>query len=138
MDSLAVRTEPAPLEGAKTKLPRKTSAVLLLFLLICAAGIMAGGWLLYNGLRTKAVKEAERNLAIIADLKVRQIAAWRRERLGDAEVISRHPLNRVRIQPFLEKASLTDQGRDIKAWMESLRAAYAYSNVVLVDPHPNH
>jgi len=115
------------------KTSRRIPAVPLLIFLVGVVGIAIGGWLLFDRAKREVEQEAQRNLAAIEDIKIGQIAHWRRERLGDAEVISRSPLNGLRILPFLERASPADKGEDIKEWMESFRSGYSYKDLVLFD-----
>ena len=51
--------------------------------------------------KVRVRQAAEESLDVIANLKVRQIARWRRERLADAALISLNPYNTLRIIPFL-------------------------------------
>ncbi|MDD5222425.1 MAG: PAS domain S-box protein [bacterium] len=106
---------------------------LIIFLICCALGITAAGLWFYHNQKIHLEQSAEDNLAAVADLKVNQIAAWRQERLGDANVISPNPIIRYRIKPFLEKASRQDRGEDIRSWMDSFRTGYKYQNVILFD-----
>ncbi len=128
-----METEHKSSAGKPWKPLRKTPAIPLLVFLICALGISAAGWLVYARAKGQVEQGAQHDLAVIADLKISQIVNWRRERLGDAEVISRNPMNSSRILPFLVKASPGDRGEDIRAWMESFRVAYHYKDLVLLD-----
>lgn len=104
----------------------------LLFLAL-ALGIVAAGAIYFRQEASRVRKAAEEHLSSIADLKAAQIALWRRERLADAESISRNPLNTLRILPFLESPSPRDRGGDLLGWMESWRKTYGYRDVVLLD-----
>jgi PAS domain S-box-containing protein len=107
-------------------------APFLVFLLL-ALGIVVAGGMIYRHETRRARKATEEHLSSIADLKAAQIAHWRRERIADAESISRNPLNSLRIRPFLESPSPDDRGDDLRDWMESWRKTSGYHDVVLLD-----
>jgi len=107
-------------------------APFLLFLLL-ALGIVVAGGVIFRQETTRARKATEEHLSSIADLKAAQIANWRRERIADAEVISRNPLHSLRTRRFLESPSPDDRGDDLRNWMESWRKSFGYHDVVLLD-----
>jgi PAS domain S-box-containing protein len=96
-------------------------------------GIVIAGGMIFRHETARARKATGEHLSAIADLKAAQIADWRKERLADAESISRNPLNSLRIRPFLETTPAADRGDDLREWMESWRKTYGYLDVVLLD-----
>jgi len=108
----------------------KIHIIAFLCLSICIA---AAGWIFYTREKAYSEKTAGQTLSAIADLKISQIVNWRKERLGNASVISVNPFNNRRIREFLENPSSGDSGDDIRAWMESLQKNYAYQNVLITD-----
>jgi len=102
-------------------------------ILLLALGIVVAGGVFFRHETARTRKATEDHLSSIADLKAAQIANWRRERIADAEMISRNPLNSLRIGPFLESRSPGDRGDDLRDWMESWRKTYKYHDVVLLD-----
>jgi len=126
---------PDPFPGRRTIDPEPRSfprAPFLVFLLL-ALGIVAAGGTFFRQETARVRKSTEEHLSSVADLKAARIANWRRERLANAESISRNPLNSLRIRPFLESPSEGDRGDDLRSWMESFRKAYGYHDVVLLD-----
>lgn len=113
--------------------PRSLPRAPLLAFLLLALGIVAGGGSIFRQETARARKATEEHLSSIADLKAAQIASWRAERIADAEVISRNPLNSRRIRQFLESASPGDRGEDLRDWMESWRKTHEYYDVVMLD-----
>jgi PAS domain S-box-containing protein len=113
--------------------PPRISKIPLLIFLIASLGIAATGWWVYSKGKVRTRQAAEENLDVIANLKVRQIAEWRRERLADAAVISRNPFNVLRVIPFLTHPTPGDTGADIRAWLESLQEGNHYHDVLLLD-----
>jgi hypothetical protein len=113
--------------------PRSFPRAPFLVFLLLALGIVAAGGMIFRHEITRARKATEEHLSSIADLKAAQIANWRRERIADAESISRNPLNSLRIRPFLESPSPGERGDDLRDWMESWRKTYGYHDVLLLD-----
>ena len=100
---------------------------------IVALGLVSAGTLYFAQQRAQVQLRAERELEAIADLKVRQLVNWRRERFSDAASLIHNPLNRLRVEPFLDAPLPTDTGDDLRAWLETLRAGSEFLDVVLVD-----
>jgi len=61
-------------------------ALLALYLLLLA-GLGAAGYHFYLGQQQRTEDEARTQLVAIADLKVAQIAEWRKERIADGKVM---------------------------------------------------
>jgi two-component system, sensor histidine kinase and response regulator len=99
--------------------------------------IFVPGVIYYDYQKECARTEIEWRLNNIADLTVSRVTAWRKSHLANAEVISRNPLNGLRIQPFLQLHDNSDLGEDLRAWMSSLVGEYGYRGAVLVDAHGN-
>jgi hypothetical protein len=63
---------------------------LMLVFSFVVIGIVASGYVLYENRKAEFKKHEYRNLSAAADLKVREISNWRRERLGDAHVVQQN------------------------------------------------
>jgi signal transduction histidine kinase len=102
---------------------------------VVAAGLVCAGAAFFSRQRAQIQLRAERELEAIADLKVRQLVNWRRERFSDAASLMHNPLNVLRVEAFLDTPLPADRGDDLRAWLETLRASNDYLDVVLVDRH---
>ena len=116
---------------------------LLIIFLLLATGIGISGYLYYVRQIEHFKTETGNNLSSIADLKVKQIANWREERLADAENIYNNPLIIPHIQQWLNNGSYEIK-QNILMWMKSLHEQYHYKSIILLDPngkiqlaHPN-
>jgi len=94
--------------------------------------IVAGVWF-YQEQKEAMRQVMVRDLSAVAQLKVDQIAAWRAERLGNAElIISSKPLLRT-VADFLTDPQ--EQNRAfIRSRFLSFQANHHYQDVVLIDP----
>ncbi len=96
--------------------------------------IAIGGWHYHEYLHTAAHRSASDAIEAVASLKVRQIDAWRRERLNDARILSANLANADRIRSFLEDPSPADRGEDIARFMQLFIDNLGYRSAVLTDP----
>ena len=94
---------------------------------------MSGGYLYYDYEKSHITKEVEHTLTIIADLKVRQIANWRKERLGDGAVILENHVMVRHIQQFLYNTQSSEFRKDILQWLRTFWEGYNYEGIILLD-----
>jgi two-component system cell cycle sensor histidine kinase/response regulator CckA len=121
-------------EAGRDAVPRHLIFVFLLFVI----GISGAGYLYYEAQKRDIKKDREADLSAIADLKVHQIADWRRERIADAEVIFENPMVARGLQPFIEGPPPTAESKKATiTWMQSLRTRYTYKQIYLLDRNGN-
>jgi PAS domain S-box-containing protein len=113
---------------------RSPLAIPIALFLVLILLISAAGWQYAQQGKIHVKKAAAGELGAVADLKVLEILSWRKERLGDAAVVSANPLNNLRVIPFLDKSPSADGAEaDIRTWLSSLVTAYGYMDAVLLD-----
>ncbi len=104
---------------------------LLLVFLMLASGLGSVGYLYFTRYERHYRAEVEQGLQVVADLKVGQLAQWRRERIGDGEVLAANRTFRsLAIRALSGDAEAAAELRD---WFERVRFAYGYDRVVLGD-----
>jgi PAS domain S-box-containing protein len=104
--------------------------IIIFFLLsIC---IWIAGYLYYEHQREYIKKEKQDELSAIADLKIRQILNWRKERMADAEIIFNNPLIVPHIKQGLESGA-SGLKQEILTYVKSLQEHYQYKSVILLD-----
>ncbi len=94
--------------------------------------ILVGMAWLYRSQKAAVTEEIERDLAAIADLKAEQIIAWRKERVGDAAVLTESPLLLRQVSRFLTDP-LERNARPLRLHFRSLRTHYDYTEILLLD-----
>jgi PAS domain S-box-containing protein len=109
---------------------------LLCIFFFLATGIGTLGYLYYQQQKISLRKEVINNISSIADMKTNLVAIWRKERLGDAEVIYRNPINKHYFQEWLKSGSL-EVKKDILRWMKALQEHYQYKAVIFLDIEGN-
>jgi len=109
---------------------------LVIIFLLLSIGICVSGYLFYEKQKQHFKKEIQNELSAIADLKVKQIVAWREERLADAETIFLNPLIVSHIRQWLKGGTPTIK-QEILIWMRSLQEHYHYKSIILLDTKGN-
>jgi PAS domain S-box-containing protein len=112
--------------------PRGSPLLILLFGIL-AVGIVTTGYLYYGDHQTRYRNEVERQLVAIADLKVDELAQWRRERLGDAEMFTGNPLFAAALRHTLDDPTDRAARADIAACLVEVQSAGDYDRVFLLD-----
>ena len=107
---------------------------LILIFLALTAGIAGAGFAYYRMQRTHFVRETQVELTAIADLKVTQIANWRRDLLEDGNLIMHDAFVARAILDFRSQPSATTLRTDLQNWMRRLMQHYQYAEAFLVSP----
>jgi signal transduction histidine kinase/ActR/RegA family two-component response regulator len=103
-----------------------------IFLLV-AAGIGIAGLSYHVTHRSHLLRATFAELSAVADLKVRELAAWRTERLRDATILAANPFL-VRALAGRSAPPHQDQLQsELATWLDSLRTTYDYRAVVFMD-----
>jgi len=102
----------------------------ILFGVIALLLIMAGAWLHHHEMIS--VKQDKYNeLKAIADLKVGQIQAWRRERMTDAERNAAGPFIRETVRRWIGNPADSASKQEIINYLEMVRRFEGYENLIL-------
>ena len=102
-------------------------------LLIFCAIVAVGGGYYYRAERQQWLNQEGEQLSAIAELKSRQIGEWRRERIGDGQILAEDGELAEAIDHFLHgkatDAALTTLGKRLR----SLQRNYHYEDILLLD-----
>lgn len=117
---------------SQSALNRRDRILLAMLTLSCSAVAASCWW--YYGVEARATEAAEtRTLFAIAEGKVRQIWNWRRERLGDGQVVmSDSTLDHAR-HILSDAADAAGDRKLIEQVFQRLSKAFLYSDAELVD-----
>ena len=110
--------------------PRRCYWVLTFFSLALLPPLLGFGIVHLHGPQLE--REAYANLQAIADLKANQIMQWLAERKGNGEVLARSASFASLVDQWLRHNDAARR-EEIVARLESLRAAYGYEGVMLLD-----
>ncbi len=116
---------------------RYTLPLLILVFVVLAAGIVAAGCLLYRSQRDGCRTEAEHKLAAVADLKVIELSAWRKERLADANVFYKNSAFSALVRRSIERPQDLPLQEELRTWIGQFQASEHYDRVALFDAAGN-
>jgi len=105
---------------------------MLVFVLL-TAGILTAGSLYYQNYKRQFRFAAERQLSAIADLKVKQLMQYRKERLGDADTFYKNPAFSELVRRFLQQPADADAQRELQVWLGKFQTYYGYARINLFD-----
>lgn len=86
----------------------------------------------YHATHRDARRQAETELAAIARTRASQVVEWRRERLGDANVLMGNPFLTLPVSRYLALPDPGD-GKMLLRLFGNLQKQYGYADVLLVD-----
>jgi hypothetical protein len=87
----------------------------------------------YSTLEGQFDVDLRRQMGEVADLKAKQVAAWRTERLGDAAVAVAGARLMSAVPGVLRGASTPEATEQLRSWLDAIRVQYQYETIVLVD-----
>ena len=106
---------------------------LITVFVLLVAGILVAGFRFYQAQQKHIKSEAQNYLTVIADLKVSQIAQWRRERIADGEMfLNNLPLLKT-VEAFLKSPVKTDRKKELLTVMKSFQIKAGYESSILFD-----
>jgi len=111
---------------------RRAGLVLIPLFLFLAAGITTAGYFSYRSHERHLRTEVEHQLSAVAELKVGDVARWRRERLADGSVFLGNAVFSGLVRRWFE-AEDSGARAQITAWLGKVQAAYQYDQVILID-----
>ncbi|MBZ0096459.1 MAG: PAS domain S-box protein, partial [Sulfuricella sp.] len=106
----------------------------LLVFALWACAIGATGYFVFNRYQEGVKKEAHDTLGAIADLRVNQVADWRRAYKKNAEVMARDPQLAMEIERWLQRGTPLDSGAQrIAQRLKAVQQAYDFQGVFILD-----
>jgi len=106
--------------------------LIVLFVIISASAILLG-FLYYKSQKARLLNDKKLELSAIADLKVRQIAQWRNERVADAILLGENVPFIKQLSEYLHSPKSTALLPDITSSLNSLTRNLDYKSVILID-----
>jgi len=111
----------------------RTEYALLLVFLLLGSGIVTLGYLYHLNHERHYLAEVKSQLSAIADLKVREVVQYRKERLDDAGIFFRNASFSDMVRRFLEQPGDADARRQIRAWIGNYGSQFESDRVILFD-----
>jgi len=111
----------------------RPSVFLILILAGLAAGIIIAGYSYYRNYAKNYQIAVEHQLWAIADLKVGELAQWRKERLGDAAVFYGNTAFSALVRRYFEKPNDSEASGQLRSWLQQFQEHLLYDRVFLLD-----
>ena len=96
-------------------------------------GILFAGRLYYRSHEARFRSEVEKQLSAIAELKVAELMQFRKERLGDGELLSGNSAFSLETAALLRRPGDAAARLLVMPWLEKLQGIYGYDRVSLLD-----
>jgi signal transduction histidine kinase len=109
------------------------STFYLLVILSSFVGIGIAGYWYYTVQKEEGKQGSFAELSTVADLKVNEIARWRRERLADAYSIMDIPFIASFVQRCFEGSSQPGPAKEVLKWMNTYMNRFDYFSISLLD-----
>jgi len=106
--------------------------LIVLFVIISASSILLGLFY-YKSQKRRLLNDKNLELSTIADLKVRQIAQWRSERVADAILIGENKPFVKLLYDFLNSMDNNTIRSDIVPALKTVTRNIEYKNIILID-----
>lgn len=110
---------------------RRDVGILILASLVVAAGIVKAGVFYYDNQMAECKAAGQSKLVTIADLKVDELALWKRERLADANNLYRNPVFSSLVRRCFERPDDPALQEELRTWVNNLRTDYRYDRIAL-------
>ena len=117
----------------KHRKSRSSSAVLVLVFSALAAGIVFFGSLYYRHYKQNYRQQVDHQLSAIADLKVGELAQWRKERLGDAAIFYKNSVFSASARRYFERSENPENEKELRTWMSHVQSSSQYDRLMLLD-----
>ncbi len=112
---------------------KRSGIIYLLIFVFLALVIIMAGLLSYRNYESHFRSEAERQLTAIVELKVDELANWRRERLGDALFFFGNSIFSNLVRRYVERPEDREAQNQIRIWMSHFQEARHYERIMLLD-----
>ncbi len=111
----------------------QTPLMLLLIFAFLSTGILIAGYVFYSSYEKNYRSQVEYQLSAIADLKAGELIQWRKERIGDANLLFRNPAFSNLVQRYLEHPDDTDVQAQLRSWLYHYLQIGQYEKIMLLD-----
>jgi len=112
---------------------RRIFFIFLWIYLLVALGILSAGWYYYQGQVQKQRLLMEQQLSGVADIKVKDILRWKRERFGEANVLFNHLTFSKLVRRYFENPRDTGLQKELWSWLHQIRIGQDFEALFLMD-----
>lgn len=104
-----------------------------MMVLLATAAIISGGVYYYRSNKQHYRAEVGRQLSAVAELKAGELLQWRKERLGDGNILFNNTAFVALVRRLFKSPEDVDARQQLSSWMERLSHFYQYDRIRLLD-----
>jgi len=130
---LGRKNEAAPGSSAGSDVLGRLRRILIVSLAFLCLALVAAVWWYYKVQKNETEAAALRETFAVAAGKATQVSAWRRERIGDGQVVMSLPVMRTARRALSSRAVAEGDRVEILDLMRRLSATFQYTDVTLAD-----
>ncbi len=112
--------------------PARAHSLLILFVVLATA-IAAVAYHYHVAQKDAIGREVHKQLLAIADSKVKHIASWRAEKIGEARIVLNSRFTLKGVERFIAGRSGPDEERLVRQWLDALCRELHYAGATLTD-----
>jgi PAS domain S-box-containing protein len=122
---------------SQTSVNIQRKSLLISLITVVSLLIITAGYFYYRYEINSIREEKYNELKAIAKLKIKQILQWRKERIGDAVIISQTYIFKTAVEKYLVDRNNLALKRDVLDQMSILKTQNEYSDVLITGPEGN-
>jgi PAS domain S-box-containing protein len=124
---------PAWLTRLRSSLFPQGGHIYILVFMLLALSIVCGGYSSYHAFQNQFLIKQKDQLLVIANLKVKDLINWRKERLADAEMLHHSASFAILVQSYFDDPQNIEAQKQIENWLQNYEVSDRYDQARLLD-----
>ena len=118
--------------NSKFKIDMSKKKTIVFFVFLISILFIVSGFIFYKYIESRLREEKHHELKAISDLKISQIIQWRKENIGNAEVLSKSPFTIKAVLKLLSNPDNTSIMKELTTRLLLRKGSYNYENIFLL------
>jgi PAS domain S-box-containing protein len=104
-----------------------------LFFFVFSVAIIIAGYVYYKNIEKHYRRQMEHQLSAIGSHTSEALVSWRRERIGDADVLYKNTMFSTLVQQYFNEPDNTKMQECLLEWLGNILTAHNYDSIILLD-----
>jgi PAS domain S-box-containing protein len=122
-----------PIVSALVKKDKTLGRILVIIYVTMLVGLITAGGFYYSNYKEQYRNEIGKQLTAIGKLKSEEISNWRKERLGDGEILYKNYVFSALVKRYFNDPNDKEARVEIEQRLNSMQTAYKYDKLMLLD-----
>ena len=122
-----------PIVSALVKKDKTLGRILVIIYVTMLVGLITAGGFYYSNYKEQYRNEIGKQLTAIGKLKSEEISNWRKERLGDGEILYKNYVFSALVKRYFNDPNDKEARVEIEQRLNSMQTAYKYDKIMLLD-----